>query len=66
MEKPINLKAAELENEIIKSLNDSKLPAFILKPIVERVYNQVNQLEQAQLENSRVEYEKSLKKEARK
>lgn len=66
MEKPINLKAVELENDIVKLINDSKLPAFILKPIVERVYNQINQLEQLQLEDSKVEYEKSLKKEAKK
>lgn len=62
MEKPINLKALDLENGVVKLLNDSKLPAFIIKPILERIMNQVLNLEKMQLENAQKEYEESLKK----
>lgn len=63
MEKPANIKAVELKNNIAKLLNDSKLPAFVTRPIIEDIYNQTINLEQMQLENSQREYEEALKRE---
>ena len=35
IDKPILLKLRELEEEIIKLINSSEIPAFILKPSIE-------------------------------
>lgn len=63
MEKPSNLRVAEFEENLIKMINDSNLAAFALRPIFERAYNQIIDLERRQLEASRIEYEESLKQE---
>ena len=48
------LKKREFEEKIIETINNSNLPAFIIKPFLKELFEQVNLLEQQ-------EYEKSLK-----
>ena len=45
IDKPILLKLRELEEEIIKLINSSEIPAFILKPSIEKVYRQLELIE---------------------
>lgn len=63
MEKPINLKLEEIKNEIANIINDAKLPAYLLKPIVKDFYVQLQNLEQADLIKSQQEYQNSLNSE---
>lgn len=45
-EKPLILKVKETENKIIGIINESHIPAFIIKPLIEKIYNQLVNLEQ--------------------
>jgi len=64
MNKPLNLKAKEFEEQLVKLINESDIPAFILKPIIEKIYKQLEIVEQKQLEIVTKEYNESLKKES--
>ena len=63
MNKPTNLIMEETKLNIAKIINESKLPAFLLEPLLKDLYNQVNILKQKELDESRKEYENILKKE---
>lgn len=59
MEEVILLKR-EFEENLVKLINDSKLPAFILKPIIKDLLEQLNLLEQQQFEQAqKIKDEKS-------
>ena len=45
MDKPIILKIKDTEESIINTINKSELPAFLLRPIVEKIFNQLVQNE---------------------
>lgn len=63
MEEVILLKR-EFEENLVKLINDSKLPAFILKPIVKDLLEQLNLLEQQQFEQAKkIKDEKSKEEE---
>lgn len=62
IEKPIILKLKELEEEIIKLINSSEIPAFILKPMFEKLLNQLQIIEQEELENETKKYNEQLQK----
>ena len=51
MEEVILMKR-EFEENLVKLINESKLPAFILKPIIKDLFEQLNMLEQQQLEQA--------------
>lgn len=57
MDKPIILVARETEEGIVKIINNSKLPAFILRNIVEKVYEQLCKIEVEQYEEAKKTYE---------
>lgn len=61
MEKPLDLKVEDTKNEIINTINQCQLPAFILEPIIKEIYNQVLVSKNKALEKSKIDYEKSLK-----
>ena len=61
MQKPINLKIVEFEDEVVRLINKYNLPAFIIHPVINRILNKVIELEQQQYESSKIEYENSLK-----
>ena len=66
MNKPANLIMEETKENIAKVVNESGLPAFLLEPILKDLYNQVNILKQQELEQSKKQYEDSLKQEEKK
>lgn len=69
-DRPLVLKVKEAENRIIATINNSQLPAFIMKPIIEKVYNQLINLEQEEyalaLEKERKESNDNAKKDKKK
>ena len=66
MDKPTNLIMEETKLNIARVINESKLPAFLLEPLLKDLYSQVNILKQKELEQSRKEYENSLKEKNKK
>lgn len=63
MEKPLNLRIEEVKKQIAEIINNAKLPAYILKPIVKDFYMQLQNLEQQELVQAQKEYENSLEKD---
>lgn len=63
MEKPIVLRVREFEEQIVKIINESGIPIFILKNSCEKIHNQLISLEQKEYEIAKKEYENSLVKE---
>lgn len=66
MNKPADLIVEETKERIVKIVNESGLPPFLLEPILKEIYNQVNILKQQELEQSKKQYENSLKNEKEK
>ena len=63
MEEVILMKK-EFEENLVELINESKLPAFILKPIIKDLLEQLNLLEQRQLEQAqKIKEEKSKEEE---
>lgn len=58
MEKPIELSVRELKEDIVKIINDYKLPPFIIRPIIQEIYNSVVNMEQQNYEQAKENYEK--------
>lgn len=61
-EKASNLQAMDTEKQLIEVINNSNLMAFVLKPIMERIYKQLETIEQEQLKAAQLEYEVAEKK----
>lgn len=66
MTKPANLIIEETKENLVKVINESGLPPFLVEPIIKDLYNQVSILKQQELEKSKREWEESLKKEKEK
>lgn len=62
MEEVILMKR-EFEENLVELINESKLPAFILKPIIKDLLEQLNLLEQQQLEQAQKIKEEKSKEE---
>lgn len=65
MEKPLTLLAVDFENDLIDLINNSGLPAFIIKPMFEKMLVSIKQAERKQLEVDRESYNKSLEVEVK-
>lgn len=63
MNKPITLQVEEFKQKIVQLINNSKLPAFIIRPIIIDINNQLVQLEQAQYEADLKEYKEKEEKD---
>ena len=50
MEKPFTLIVQDTEEKIIKILNESKIPAFVLKNILQNLFNQLSEIEKNEVE----------------
>ena len=65
-EKPLILRVRDAEARIITAINNSNVPAFILKSSIEKIYNQLVQLEQQEyaiaIENEKKEASENAKK----
>ena len=59
----IILQKRDFEEELVKLIKESKLPAFVVKPIIKDVFEQLNILEQQQLEQAKKIKEEKEKKE---
>jgi len=65
-DKPLILRVKDTENRIVAIINNSNIPAFILKSSIEKIYNQLVQLEQQEyaiaIENEKKEVSENAKK----
>lgn len=61
MDKPLNLLIEEGKTKIIQSINDTKLPAFLLEPILKDIYMEISNNKKIEYENSKKQYEEKLK-----
>lgn len=59
----IILQKKEFEEKIVKLINEANLPAFILKPIMKDLLEQLNVIEQQQLELAQKNKEEKDKEE---
>ena len=57
------VKEREIRNQLEELVNNSGLPALILKPIARDFYEQISQLEQTQYENAKKIIEENKEKE---
>lgn len=60
-EKPITIVRQELIDELVKCINDSGLPLFVIEPILKDMYIEVKTMSQKQYESEKMQYENSLK-----
>jgi len=61
MEKPTSLLIIELKEKIVKDINESNLPIYIIKPIVKEIYDKVIEQDIIQTQKDKEEYEKGEK-----
>lgn len=61
--KPASILRAEFIGKLTRLINETKLPAFILEPILKDVYNDVHILVQKQYEADLKKYNEELNKE---
>ena len=59
MEKPITLRREEFVNDLVKLVNDSGLPAFVMLDIFRAVTAQVENLARQQYEQDKKAYEEA-------
>lgn len=57
--KPISLVIKEVQDELVKLINGSNLPASVLEQIFGRIYQQIAQAAQAELAQAEKEYKES-------
>ena len=62
MNKPFTLQVQETEEQLVKTLNNSNLPAYVLKQILKELYQQIEQIELKEIETYNQEQEKKPKK----
>jgi len=63
MDKPITIIVDETEKSLINTINDSRLPAFIIEPILEKILGEIKIAKQNQLQVDLEKYQKSLDKD---
>lgn len=63
MEKPTILKVKETEDRIVQIINESNVPAFTIRPVLERLLAEVKTLEEKEYQQEKTIYEENLKKE---
>ncbi len=66
MNKPLNLLLEEEKEKIVQVINQTKLPAFLLEPIIKEIYMQISELKKRELEESVKKYEESKIEENKK
>jgi hypothetical protein len=63
VDKPINLLIYDIKQEIINTINNSKLPISIIQLIMQELMSNVNNQTQQSLVYEKQQYENSLKEE---
>ncbi len=51
MDKPLSLRVREVEDKIVKEINESRLSPFIWKTILEKLYSQLTQIENQEIKD---------------
>lgn len=49
MEKPFTIRIKELEEKLIEEINFSKLPAYVLKNEIEKIYAELNRIDEEEI-----------------
>lgn len=57
MDKPATLLQREFKENLVKTINESKLPAFVLVPILEQALAEVKDIEEEQYKADKAAYE---------
>lgn len=57
MDKPATLLHREFKDNLVKIINESNLPAFVLVPLLEQALAEVKDIEQKQYEADKAAYE---------
>lgn len=63
MEKPITVARNEFSEALVSLVNNSGLPAFVMRQVLAQMDSALSQLEQAQLEQDKAEWESQQKVE---
>lgn len=61
MEKPTSLTIFELKQKLVNDINESKLPIYIIKPIIKEIYDLAIEQDAIQTQKDKEEYEKGEK-----
>lgn len=56
MEKPLSIRIQECKDRVISAINQSELPASVLKEILQGLYQEIHQLAYMELEKDQKEY----------
>lgn len=51
MEKPFTIKVREFNENLIKLVNSSKLPVYALKNEIEKIYSELNKIDEEEINN---------------
>lgn len=62
IEKPFTLKCKETEENIVQSINNSGLPAYVLKTILQSIYNQIDKIDNEEIQRYTFENKKDGEK----
>ena len=63
MDKPLNILIEEGRINIAQAISNTKLPSYLLEPILKDIYNEIVFIKNEELRKAKKEYEESLKKE---
>lgn len=64
MNKPFTIQIQEAEQKIVEIINNSQLPAYVLKNILQGIYAEVERVDNEEIAKYNEEQEKSQKKES--
>lgn len=63
-QKPLTLRVQEIQSKVVDILNNSQLPAYVLKVMIKELYQQLENIEIEEIKKYNEEQEKSQKKES--
>jgi hypothetical protein len=49
MEKPFTIRIKEFSEKLIKEINSSKLPVYVLKTEIEKIYTELNRIDEEEI-----------------
>ena len=64
MNKPFTIQIQETEQNIVEIINNSQLPAYVLKNILQGIYAEIDRVDNEEIAKYNEEQEKSQKKES--
>ena len=63
MEKPITVIITETKQKFVDTINDSRLPLFVLEPMLKELYNQIAEMNKEQFKADMKSWSESQKEE---